>query len=69
MIQPYYSYAEQQAAIRIIQHLTLKEYEVGLSDNEAEEFDIYKQRLELTFKNNATATAEAIVYLKNYKNA
>ena len=67
MIQPYYSYSEQQSAIRIIQHLTLKEYEVGLSDNEAKEFEIYKQRLEVTFKNNATATAEAIVYLSKHK--
>jgi hypothetical protein len=52
MIQPYFTYSEQQAAIRIIQHLTLKQYEVGLSDNEAKEFEIYKLRLELTFKNN-----------------
>jgi hypothetical protein len=58
MIQPYYSYWEQQAAIRIIQHLTLKEYEVGLSDNEAKEFEMYKLRLELTFKNNATNQAQ-----------
>lgn len=49
-IQPYYSYAEQQSAIRIIQHLTLKEYEVGLSENELKEFEIYKARLEFTFK-------------------
>jgi hypothetical protein len=39
-IQPYYSYAEQQSAIRIIQHLTLKEDEVGLSDAEQRELDI-----------------------------
>jgi len=52
MTQPYYSYSEQQSAIRIIQHLTLKQYEVGLSDNEEKEFEIYRERLELTFKNN-----------------
>jgi len=52
IIQPYFTYSEQQAAIRIIQHLTLKQYEVGLSDAEQRELDIYKQRLELTFKNN-----------------
>jgi hypothetical protein len=52
MIQPYYSYSEQQSAIQIIQQLTLKEYEVGLSDAEQKEFEIYKLRLELTFKNN-----------------
>jgi hypothetical protein len=52
MIQPYYSYSEQQSAIRIIQHLTLKEYEVGLSDAEQRELEIYRERLELTFKNN-----------------
>jgi hypothetical protein len=51
-IQPYFTYAEQQSAIRIIEHLTIKEYEVGLSDNEAKEFEIYKARLQQTFKNN-----------------
>ena len=57
-IQPYYSYAEQQSAIRIIQHLTLKEYEVGLSENEAKEFEIYKARLEFTFKNKENYTKQ-----------
>lgn len=53
ILQPYFTYAEQQSAIRIIKHLQLKHYEVGLSENEAKEFELYKARLELTFKNKA----------------